>query len=92
MLQASVVAKPDDKWGETPCAFVVLKDGCEWDGEASDAGGDQTTEQNIIEYCRAHLPHFKAPKNVVYLREGLPKTSTGKVQKYELRELASDLK
>ena len=92
MLQASVVAKPDDKWGETPCAFVVLKAGCEWGGEATDAGGDKTTEQNIIEYCRAHLPHFKAPKNVVYLQEGLPKTSTGKVQKYELRELASDLK
>lgn len=74
ILEAAVVARPDDHWGETPCAFVTLKD----DHEAS--------EQEIIKFCRSHLPHFMAPKSVVF--EELPKTATGKVQKFILREKA----
>ena len=71
MLEAAVVAKPDDHWGETPCAFVALRP------------GEETTEQEIIDWCRANLAHFKCPKTVVF-RE-LPKTSTGKIQKFKLR-------
>jgi len=74
VLEAAVVAKPDEKWGEIPCAFVTL--------HAS--GG--ATEQEIIEYCRAHLARFKVPKQVVF--GALPKTSTGKIQKFALRDLA----
>ncbi|NKB61959.1 MAG: AMP-binding protein [Gammaproteobacteria bacterium] len=74
ILEAAVVAKPHEKWGETPCAFVTL---------ASD--GD-LTEAQIIDYCRANLAHFKAPRNVVFGE--LPKTSTGKIQKFKLRERA----
>ncbi len=70
----SVVAKPDIKWGETPCAFVELKT------------GHQATAEDIVAYCREHLAHYKAPRFVVF--EELPKTSTGKVQKYILRERA----
>jgi fatty-acyl-CoA synthase len=72
VLAAAVVAKPDPKWGEVPCAFVELKEGV------------QVVEQELIEHCRARLAHFKAPKSVVF--GALPKTSTGKVQKYVLRE------
>jgi fatty-acyl-CoA synthase len=71
---ASVVAKPDEKWGETPCAFIELKP------------GQAATADEIIAYCRQHVAHYKAPRYVVF-RE-LPKTSTGKVQKYILREMA----
>ncbi len=71
---ASVVAKHDDKWGETPCAFVELKPGC------------TATAEEIIAYCRKHVAHFKAPRQVMFAE--LPKTSTGKVQKYILREMA----
>ena len=71
---AAVVAKPNEKWGETPCAFVELKP------------GKAATEEDIIEWCRARLAHFKAPKNVVFTE--LPKTSTGKIQKFKLRETA----
>ena len=78
VLEAAVVAQPDEKWGETPCAFVTLK---------SDA--PEVSEGDIIAFCRDNLAHFKAPKTVVF--SDLPKTSTGKVQKYILRDRAKDL-
>ncbi|MFY9641466.1 MAG: acyl-CoA synthetase [Rhodomicrobium sp.] len=71
---ASVVAKPDIKWGETPCAFIELKP------------GHDLTAAEIVAYCREHVAHYKAPRFVVF--GDLPKTSTGKVQKYILREKA----
>ena len=71
---AAVVARPDPKWGETPCAFVELKPGA------------QATEKEMIEFCRGHLAHFKAPRSIVFGE--LPKTSTGKIQKFVLREKA----
>ena len=70
----AVVAKPDDKWGEVPCAFVELKPGA------------TATEQELIAHCRALLAGFKTPKLVVFAE--LPKTSTGKIQKFELRAVA----
>jgi fatty-acyl-CoA synthase len=73
VLAAAVVAKPDPKWGETPCAFVETK---------KDA---KVTEQEIIDFCRTHLAKFKAPRAVVFGE--LPKTSTGKIQKFMLREI-----
>ena len=75
VLEAAVVAKPDDRWGETPCAFITLKT------------GQQITEQDIIRFCREHLAGFKVPKDVVFI--DLPKTSTGKIQKFVLREWAN---
>ena len=77
VLEAAVVAKADDHWGETPCAFVHLKE------------GTQITEEDIIDHCRAHMAHFKVPKTVIFGE--LPKTSTGKVQKFKLREQANAL-
>jgi fatty-acyl-CoA synthase len=77
VLEAAVVARPDEKWGETPCAFVTLKDGATAD------------EQQIIDFCRDNMAHFKCPKTVVF--GPLPKTSTGKVQKFVLREKARRL-
>ena len=77
ILEAAVVARPDEKWGETPCAFVTLKSGM------------TATEKEIIEFCRANLAHFKCPKTVVF--KELPKTSTGKIQKFVLRDLAKAL-
>ena len=74
VLAAAVVAQPDAKWGETPCAFVELK------------AGAAVTEYEIIEFCRDHLARFKAPRAVVFGE--LPKTSTGKIQKFVLREKA----
>ncbi len=71
VLAAAVVAMPDAKWGEAPCAFVELKE------------GTQPTEQEIIEHCRSRMARFKAPKRVVF--GVLPKTSTGKIQKFVLR-------
>ncbi len=71
VLFAAVVAKPDQKWGEVPCAFIELKDGA------------QATEAELLKFCREHLPGFKSPKAVVF--GALPKTSTGKIQKFELR-------
>ena len=78
VMEAAVVAKPDDKWGEVPCAFVTPKASHE---------GDITAEE-IIAFCRDNMAHFKAPKAVVF--GPLPKTSTGKIQKYTLREQAID--
>ena len=78
VMEAAVVARPDQKWGETPCAFVTL---------TTDA--DEVTEADIIDYCRANLAHFKAPKTVLF--GPLPKTSTGKILKYELRDRANSL-
>jgi fatty-acyl-CoA synthase len=77
ILEAAVVARPDEKWGETPCAFVTLRPGMD------------TTEAEIIDFCRQNLAHFKAPKMVIF--GSLPKTSTGKVQKFILREQARQL-
>ena len=74
VMEAAVVAMPDDRYGERPCAFVTLKAGV----EADDA--------TLIAWCRERLAHFKAPSRVVF--GPLPKTSTGKIQKYELRERA----
>ena len=71
---AAVVAKPDEKWGETPCAFVELRPG-------ASASADE-----LIAWCREQLARYKAPRHIVFM--DLPKTSTGKIQKYKLRELA----
>ena len=77
ILEAAVTAMPDEKWGETPCAFVTLHANAE------------ASEQDIIDYCRANMARFKAPRKVVF--GVLPKTSTGKIQKFELRERARQL-
>jgi len=74
VLAAAVVAKPDPKWGETPCAFIELK------------AGAQTTPEDIVAHCKKHLAGFKVPRAVVFGE--LPKTSTGKIQKFELRKQA----
>ena len=79
IIEAAVVAKPDPVWGETPCAFVTLK---------PDAGSVSVAD--IIAWCRANLAHYKVPRVVVF--GALPKTSTGKIQKFELRERAKDLR
>jgi len=75
VLEAAVVARPDEKWGETPCAFVTLK-----------SGSPAVTEQDIIDFCRERMAGFKCPRKVVF--GPLPKTSTGKIQKNVLREQA----
>lgn len=77
VLEAAVVARADETWGETPCAFITLH-------QTEGAG-----EQEIIDYCRENMARFKAPKSVIF--GPLPKTSTGKIQKYALRELANNL-
>ena len=76
VMEAAVVAKPDEKWGETPCAFVTLK-----------SGVGEVKAEEIIKWCRANLAAFKCPKHVVFGE--LPKTSTGKIQKFLLREQAA---
>ena len=73
---AAVVAKPDEKWGETPCAFVELKP------------GEHATEQEVIAFCKENMAGFKRPSQVVFIE--LPKTSTGKIQKFVLREMITD--
>jgi fatty-acyl-CoA synthase len=78
VLEAAVVARPDETWGETPCAFVTPKSGV--DGLTADA---------VIAFCRENMAHFKVPKTVVF--GPLPKTSTGKIQKFVLRERAREL-
>jgi fatty-acyl-CoA synthase len=77
VAHAAVVAKPDEKWGETPCAFVELKEGA------------TATAEEIIAWCRARLARYKCPRHVVF--QEIPKTSTGKIQKFKLRELAQRL-
>ena len=77
MLEAAVVARPDATWGETPCAFVTLRD-------------DSTTSpDDLAEHCRRELAHFKVPRTFVL--GPLPKTSTGKIQKFQLREQVRSL-
>ena len=71
---AAVVAKPDDKWGETPCAFIELKP------------GEKATRDDIIAWCRKNLAGYKCPRYVVFTE--LPRTSTGKIQKFKLRDMA----
>ena len=71
---AAVVAKPDDKWGETPCAFIELKPGA------------QANTDELMQWCRKHLASYKCPRHVVFAE--IPKTSTGKIQKFKLREMA----
>ena len=77
IMEAAVVARPDEKWGESPCAFVVAKPGAE-------LGADE-----VLRWCRDHLAGFKVPRTVVFGE--LPKTSTGKIQKYVLRQRAKEL-
>jgi fatty-acyl-CoA synthase len=74
---AAVVARPDEKWGETPCAFVELRPGA------------SATAEDLVAWCRANLAGFKVPRTVVFVE--LPKTSTGKIQKFRLREMAREL-
>jgi fatty-acyl-CoA synthase len=74
VMAAAVVAKPDPKWGETPCAFIELKP------------GSSPSPQEIVAFCKQHLASFKVPRSVVFGE--LPKTSTGKIQKFELRKRA----
>ncbi|WP_332119005.1 acyl-CoA synthetase [Azorhizobium caulinodans] len=74
---AAVVARPDEKWGETPLAFVELKDGA------------AASAEDLIAHCRAHLAAYKCPRTILF--EEIPKTSTGKIQKFKLRELAKGL-
>jgi len=77
VLEAAVVAREDEKWGETPCAFVTLKE------------GQALSAEELIDYCRENLERFKAPKTVVF--GPLPKTSTGKIQKFKLRKQANEI-
>ncbi len=77
VLEAAVVARPDETWGESPCAFVTLHE------------GEDAEPQEIIDFCRANMAHYKAPRTIVF--GGLPKTSTGKIQKFVLREKAGNL-
>jgi fatty-acyl-CoA synthase len=74
---AAVVAKADEKWGETPCAFVELKP------------GQSASADELVAWCRQHLAGYKVPKHVVFAE--LPKTSTGKIQKFKLRDMAKDV-
>ncbi len=78
VMEAAVVARPDAKWGETPCAFVTLK-----------PGADPVTAEEIVGWCREHIARFKVPKTVVF--GPLPKTATGKIQKFVLRDRARGL-
>jgi fatty-acyl-CoA synthase len=78
VLEAAVVARPDEKWGETPCAFVTLK-----------TGAGPVTQEDVIAFCRERLAHYKCPRTVVF--GPLPKTSTGKIQKNVLRDQAKQL-
>src|SRR5690606_1164477 len=78
VFDAAVVARPDEKWGETPCAFVELKPGVE-----------APSAEDVIAFCRANMAHYKVPRTVIF--GPLPKTSTGKIQKFVLRERAREL-
>ncbi len=72
VMSAAVVAEPDEKWGEVPCAFVEVKP------------DHDVSQEDLIAFCREHLARFKVPKRIVF--GTLPKTSTGKIQKYMLRQ------
>jgi fatty-acyl-CoA synthase len=74
---AAVVAKPDDKWGETPCAFVELKP------------GESASSEELVAWCKQNLAGYKVPRTIVFAE--LPKTSTGKIQKFKLREMAKEV-
>ncbi len=74
VLAAAVVAKPDARWGETPCAFIELK------------AGAQVSVEDMVAHCKRHLAGFKVPRAIVFGE--LPKTSTGKIQKFALRQQA----
>ncbi|GFP91283.1 probable acyl-activating enzyme 5 peroxisomal [Phtheirospermum japonicum] len=78
--EVAVVARPDEFWGETPCAFLSLKEGVT----------EKPTEKEVIEFCRAKMPRYMVPKTVVFMEE-LPRTSTGKIQKFVLRETAKTM-
>ncbi|MGA1455938.1 MAG: acyl-CoA synthetase [Arenicellales bacterium] len=78
ILEAAVVARPDKKWGETPCAFVTLR------------AGQHASPEDVISFCRDHMAHYKVPKTIIF--GDLPKTSTGKIQKFVLRETAKTLR
>jgi fatty-acyl-CoA synthase len=78
IMEAAVVSRPDPVWGESPCAFVTLK---------PDAG--PVSAEDIVAWCRANLAHYKVPRTIVF--GPLPKTSTGKIQKYELRDRAKEI-
>jgi len=80
VLEAAVVAQSDEKWGEVPCAFVTLK--ADFD--------PMPNENELIDFCKENMARFKAPKSIVFTK--LPKTSTGKIQKFILRERAESLK
>ncbi|MFY9569790.1 MAG: o-succinylbenzoate--CoA ligase, partial [Blastocatellia bacterium] len=73
VLEAAVIAAPDERWGETVCALVVLKPGA------------KASEDELIEFCRAHLAHFKCPRRIQFI-DALPRTATGKIQKNVLRD------
>lgn len=77
VLEAAVVAKEDERWGETPCAFVTIKE------------GQELSVKELLDYCRENMEHFKAPKTIVFC--ALPKTSTGKIQKFKLRKQANEI-
>jgi len=76
VAEAAVVARPDDKWGEVPCAFITLR------------AGEDISEADMIAFCRDRMAHFKAPKKIIFGE--LPKTATGKIRKNVLREQAVD--
>ena len=78
VMEAAVVAKPDDAWGETPCAFITPKPGIE-----------TILAEDIFKWCRGHMAHFKCPRHAVF--GPLPKTATGKIQKFALRERAKNI-
>jgi len=77
VMSVAVVARPDEKWGETPCAFIELKP------------GRTATAEELRDYCRLHMAHYKVPKTFVF--RDIPKTSTGKIQKFQLRDVAKSL-
>ena len=76
VMEAAVVAQKDEKWGEIPCAFITLKE-----------GAGTLSEEEMIQFCRDNMAHYKAPKRVLFCE--LPKTSTGKIQKFVLRSQAN---
>ncbi|HVZ51712.1 MAG TPA: acyl-CoA synthetase, partial [Pseudolabrys sp.] len=77
VMAVAVVAKPDEKWGETPCAFIELKP------------GTTATAEELTQWCKKHLAGYKVPRHVVFAE--IPKTSTGKIQKFKLREMAKEM-